>query len=169
MMFSKIPFDTIEQTIMGDSRFRQHKINQNEIGKLQTLTTHGFADFDITLMFKIAIYQSFAMIIPGKPTRGWDKFPQDQDNTMGDNIVRIKLCRNELYHNPTTTLSEGEFSKMFEKYIDIGRRADEHLRVNNNHYTCRIENYKTCSLDKEMENKFKAEIEGFKSKHDAIR
>lgn len=168
MMFSKIPFDTIEQAIMGDSKFRK-KINQKEIDKVQTLTTHGFTDFDISLMFKIARHKRFAMIIPGGPTHGWDSYPQEGDSTIGDNILRITVCRNEITHMPNTALSEDEFSKMFKTYNDIGKRADIHITKRDNHFTQRINKYRSCSLDEQMEARFKREIEVFKSKNDIKR
>ncbi|VDI21385.1 Hypothetical predicted protein [Mytilus galloprovincialis] len=161
LMYSKIPLTVIYKKIMGDDKFRK-KLKQREIGQIQTLESHGFADSDISLMFKIARYHKFAMIIPDEPSHGWDSFPLETDNTFCDNILRIKSCRNEINHNPNTALSQNEFRRMFKMYIDIGRRSDKHLSKDNNHFTHRVENYETCSLDKEMEEKYKGEIENLK-------
>lgn len=163
MMHSKIPLNVIYQKIMGDDKFRK-RLKPREIGQIQTLESLRFGDCDISLMFKIARYHKFAIIILDNPSHGWDSYPLETDNTFCDNILRIKTCRNDINHIPNTALSENEFQKMFKMYIDIGRRADEHLSTNSHHFTRRIENYVTCSLDKEMEEKYKGEIENLKSK-----
>lgn len=163
MMHTKIPLNVIYNRIMGDDKFKK-KLKQPEIRQIQTLESLGFADCDFSLMFKIARYHKFAMMTPDDPTHGWRSYPQITDNTFCDNILRIKSCRNEITHTPSPALSENEYKKKFEMYIDIGRRAEAHLSKYNNQFTLRIENYKTCSLDKEMEEKFRGEIENLKSK-----
>lgn len=164
MKYTNIPTQTIYQSIMNDKKFK-NKLSQEDINIIQNLELRGFDDFDISLMYKIARHKNFGMIVPEKPTRGWQSNPIESENTPGDNIQRIKICRNELCHNPNTAVSENEFEKMFKRYIDIGRRAIGHFKENDQ-IIRRIESYMTCSLDSEMEEKYKQQIETLTSKFD---
>ncbi|XP_052066310.1 mannosyl-oligosaccharide glucosidase-like [Mytilus californianus] len=147
-----IPPKVIFENIMKCSSLKK-TLNSKEFDKIQTLEKAGFKEFDISLMYKIVKHQKFAMIIPDIPTRKWGSEPLEDENTIGDNIMRIYKCRNDLAHKIDTTILESEFKELFEKYIDIGRRADSHLSKSEYCFRRRIEKYKTCCIDKDMEEK----------------
>lgn len=147
-----IPSKAIFDNIMKCSSFKK-TLNWKEFNKIQTLKTAGFQEFDISLMYKIVKHHNFAMIIPDKPTRYWGSEPLQGENSIGDNINRIVNCRNDLVHKNNTTIQESKFKELFEIYIDIGKRAEIHLLKIENYFRLRIEKYKTCCIDKDMEEK----------------
>lgn len=124
-----------------------------EFKKIQYLDTAGFEEFDISLMYKIVKHRQFSMIIPDIPTRNWGSEPTSAENSFGDNIMRIVNCRNELVHKNNTTLLELDFKNYFDRYLDIARRAEEHLSKSEENLRSQIRKYKTCSIDKDMEEK----------------
>lgn len=150
MTKSNVPFKTIYDKVISNAKFKQ-KLNQKDMTKIQFLPEKGFANFDINLMYKIARYPWFSIIITDEPTHGWDRYPQPSDETIGDNIERIRKCRNEIAHNPHCSLTNDEYDKAFQEYQDIGRRADAHLDKKDLHYENQVDYYKTCQLDKKME------------------
>lgn len=168
MMQQGIPTKAIFDNIMKCKKFKD-SLNSNEFNQIQTLETAGFQEFDISLMFKIVKHPAFSMIIPDKPTRSrlWCSEPVPNEDSVGDNILRIVHCRNNLAHKCNTSFLENEFEKLFEIYLDIGRRAEQHLSINGHYFRRRIEKYKTCCIDKDMEdkmNKLTQENEDLRSK-----
>ncbi|XP_021347781.1 uncharacterized protein LOC110446787 [Mizuhopecten yessoensis] len=49
-----------------------------------------------------------------KPITDLDKFPADSDISPGSDILRIKLCRNRLAHNPDDEIGDGDFDTLWE-------------------------------------------------------
>lgn len=150
---------SIERLILGNQKFK-NRLNQKEMSVVQTLPSHGFKKFDISLMCKIARNKSFSLLIPDKPTRGWGANPQQNEYTAGDNIERIRLCRDDISHMADTSISEDDFHRLFSRYIDIAQRAEAHLQTRT--FKQKILQYQTCNLDQEMENKFTQMEEEYK-------
>lgn len=119
---------SIERSILENKTFRD-RLNQKEMSAIQTLPTDGFKNFDISLMYKIARNKRFSLLISDKPTREWGATPQQHEYTVGDNMERIRLCRDELSHLPGPSLSEVYFNQLFATFIDIARRAEQHLQT----------------------------------------
>ncbi|CAC5382694.1 unnamed protein product [Mytilus coruscus] len=142
---------SIERSILGNKTFRD-RLNQKEMSVIQTLPTAGFKNFDISLMYKIARNKSFSLLISDKPTRGWGANPQQNECTVGDNMERIRLCRDHISHMADPSLPEVYSNDLFSKFIDIARRAEQHLQTKK--FEHKILQYQNCILDKEMEDKF---------------
>ncbi|XP_063442800.1 MATH and LRR domain-containing protein PFE0570w-like [Mytilus trossulus] len=157
---SALPRAIIEQTIMKYKTFK-NRLSQEEMSIIQTLQTDGFKHFEISLMYKIARNRHFSMLIPDKPTRDWGSDPQPNESTIGDNMERIRMCRNKTSHKAYPSLQEKELNNLFTTFIDIAKRAKEHLKTEN--FEDSILHYKTCSLDKDMEEKLKKYIQQMKS------
>ncbi|XP_076082822.1 uncharacterized protein LOC143053910 isoform X2 [Mytilus galloprovincialis] len=157
---SALPPEIIERTIMKYKTFKD-RLSQKEMSIIQTLPTEGFKHFEISLMYKIARNKRFSMLIPDKPTRDWGSDPQHNETTIGDNIERIRICRNKTSHKAYPSLQEKEFNNLFTTFIDIAKRAKEHLQTEN--FEDSILQYKTCSLDKDMEERLKKYIQQIKS------
>ncbi|XP_052066309.1 mannosyl-oligosaccharide glucosidase-like [Mytilus californianus] len=142
----------IYNSIIQSKAFKRILTTQ-EFERIQNLETAGFENFDINLMYKIAKFPMFSMIIPDVPTRKWGSEPSSNENSIGDNIMRIVNRRNELVHKHNTTFLDSEFEDLFDKYLDIGRRAEKHLSLSEESLRSQIRKYKTCCIDKNMEEK----------------
>lgn len=140
----------IYNSIMLSKAFKK-TLTPPEFDRIQNLGETGFKNFDISLMHKIAKFPMFSMIVPDVPTRNWGSEPSPNENSIGDNIMRIFNRRNELVHKPNTIFLDSEFEDFFDKYLDIGRRAEEHLLLSKESLRSQIRNYKTCCIDKNME------------------
>ncbi|CAG2186185.1 unnamed protein product [Mytilus edulis] len=151
----------IERSILRNLRFRE-RLNQKEMSVIQTLPADGFKQFDISLMYKIARNKSFALLISDKPTRGWGASPQYNEGTAGDNMERIRICRDDLSHIAGSSIAEDYFNDLFSKFIDIAQRAEQHLQPKQ--FEHQILKYKTCTLDKEMEESYTHQINVLKRK-----
>ena len=72
--------------------------------------------FDLTLW--IVLLRNICHLPP--PSNGWDIDPNENDNTLSANLVRLRLCRNRLRgHVVSTSLSEAEFNKYWKEIEDI--------------------------------------------------
>ncbi|VDH90224.1 mannosyl-oligosaccharide glucosidase, partial [Mytilus galloprovincialis] len=142
----------IHKLVMNNKNLRHH-FTSKELNVIQNLPSTGFKEFDISLMYKIAKTKLLALIIPDEPTHGWGSEPSPNEDTIGDNVMRIVNRRNELSHRKNATLLESEFKDFFEKFLDIGERAEKHLSRKDRSITSQIESDKTCCIDKDMEKK----------------
>lgn len=152
LLHSNIPPQRIYDSIMNNFHLKKTMSSQ-QMSAIQTLLTQGFSNFDISLMYKIVRHHNFLLIVPDIPTREWGADPIETEDTIGDNIERIRRTRNKLDHNGQHFLSEKEFTDMFHLMEDIGKRADRHLGKLDQHFQRRVEDAKTSPIDKEAEEK----------------
>lgn len=127
---------------------------------IQSLLTQGFSNFDISLMYKIVRHRNFRLIVPDIPTRNWGTDPIETEDTIGDNIERIRMTRNKLDHNGQHFLTEKEFQEMFNLMEDIGKRADRHLGKPDEHFKKRVASNKSGHIDKESEERCLRKLKG---------
>ena len=69
-------------------------------------------DFDITLTFRLL--RTICNLTP--PATGWDKKPDDANQSLEADLARIKYYRNSVYgHNQTMEISESEFCHLWKE------------------------------------------------------
>ncbi|XP_061169576.1 uncharacterized protein LOC133178940 [Saccostrea echinata] len=91
----------------------------------------GFKDFDISLLYKLL--RSICTRIQ-KPTNGWggNTMPAEGDTTVGDDIERIRLIRNNLFgHVSSASTSLTTFNNYWTIISEVCRRLQ----------TCTAKNY----------------------------
>lgn len=151
MQLNNVPPATVYQTIMQPyCKALRTKLSQTQMGVIQTLPSSGYEKFDITLMYKIARDKNFKMIIKEHPSRKWGTEPLPHEITIGDDIERIRHCRDNIMHNPNHIVSEPELNEFFDKFIDVGKRANLHLNITHEFsYEQQIRDLRTCPIDPE--------------------
>lgn len=164
MLNSNIPVETLHQCIKLDKNFMS-KLSSKEKTIVEKLSSDSFKGFSISLMYKIARHPYFAMIIPDKPTHNWGSIPQRNENTVGDNIERIRRCKLELQCNLKEAMTETDYREFFSSLLDVSRRADSHLQNHLKKFEYRIEHYSKCVLDNSLKQEEQLDdIEEFLSK-----
>jgi hypothetical protein len=122
---------------------------------VQNATTDGYTEFDITLLY--TLLRNLKCIKVTAPTHGWgtSQMPGNGETTLGDDIERIRLIRNNLLgHAVTPSLSELEYKETNDIISDICRRMDSLFNKVNNKYIDRLMVTESQSIDKEMENTY---------------
>ncbi|XP_056003316.1 uncharacterized protein LOC125662470 isoform X2 [Ostrea edulis] len=115
---------------------------------LKDANSSGYDDFDITLMY--TLLRNICSKIP-HPTKGWggSSLPAAGDNTVGDDIERIRLIRNHVYgHSNSASISQAEFDKNWSKIDDVCRRLRSYSGKN---YMGSLKNITSQCLEKEHE------------------
>lgn len=160
LLRSNIPPRTIYDSIMNNSDFNKN-LTPHQMNAIQSLPTQGFSNFDISLMYIIVRYPHFRMIVSDIPTKKkWGGIPDEKDDTIGDNIERIRHLRNDVVHNGQHYLSADEFRNTFLTMLDIGRRSDRHLGKPDRHFERQVEECRCSPIDKEMEEKYTRKYKG---------
>ena len=73
-------------------------------------------DFDITLIFKLL--RTICDLTP--PEEGWDALPNDSDDSLVADLVRIKHYRNKIYgHRNSMEISDSEFLRLWEEISEV--------------------------------------------------
>ena len=67
-------------------------------------------DFDISLLCKLL--RAICSLTP--PTTGWDNLPSSTDQSLGADLVRIRIYRNTIYgHNHSMEITNADFEKLW--------------------------------------------------------
>ena len=67
-------------------------------------------DFDISLLCKLL--RAICSLTP--PTTGWDNLPSSTDQSLGADLVRIRIYRNTIYgHNHSMEMTNADFEKLW--------------------------------------------------------
>lgn len=53
------------------------------------------------------------------PSKGWDTIPPKEDTTMGANLTRIKVWRNELAHLPKMRIKKKAYQELRGDLIKV--------------------------------------------------
>lgn len=53
------------------------------------------------------------------PITGWDKLPQENDNSIGANLTRIKVYRNMLCHTSKARINDKAFQKIWSTLTHV--------------------------------------------------
>ncbi|VDI20754.1 Hypothetical predicted protein [Mytilus galloprovincialis] len=127
--------------------------------------SNTYDSLDITLVYKLL--KQFSLI--PSPTKGWGVIPENTDTSLGDDIERIRCCRNQLVHRRDTNIDESQFDDYFNKFQQICLRMDLHFNTN---YEERIIEHKTYAMDAETQIKYEnamKEIENIKCKSSSLK
>lgn len=118
-------------------------------------------NFDITLIF--LLLRTLCGLTP--PKTKWDGEPLDADHSLEADLVRIKICRNELYaHKVEMALTDTELSSNWDK-IEAAL-----LRLGGPSYHAEIQSLKNASIDPEKDKFFEALLcEAWEESQDTVR
>lgn len=79
--------------------------------------------FDVSLLYKLTrnLCPSLA------PTTGWGKDPVDTDTQIGDDIERLRLFRNNNFHESSSAISDNDFEKMWNNLKSVIQRVQSYM------------------------------------------
>lgn len=82
-----------------------------------------YNEFDVTLLYKLIrnLCPSLA------PTKGWGKDPLDKDTQIGDDIERLRLFRNNNFHEVSSEISDNDFEIICKKLKFVFQRIQNHM------------------------------------------
>lgn len=132
------------------------KIPPVQLVLIQNAKTKGYTEFDITLL--CTILRNYCPHIQ-QPTQSWKmtQTPAQNEITLGDDIVRIRLIKNKyVSHIHETAISETEFKELWSIISDICTRMQ--TRLPNTHYVQRLEEAQYRTIDSAMEEIFMDKI-----------
>ena len=91
-------------------------LNQTEWDYLYNSSGPGMhgksADFDISLLCKLL--RAICSLPP--PITGWDNLPSSSDQSLGADLVRIRIYRNTIYgHNHSMEIKKPDFEKLWKE------------------------------------------------------
>ena len=141
-------FNTVKQKYLKIFR-------PDEIALISTAKTKSYNDFDITLLYKL-----LRNVCPNisSPTIKWvlSKMPSQNEITVGDDIERIRLIRNNVQgHITEAAIPETEFQEYWSTISDICTRMQTLL---NKDYVRRLKKAEECTIDLETENNYMDKI-----------
>ncbi|XP_062585225.1 uncharacterized protein LOC134246893, partial [Saccostrea cucullata] len=141
--------------VKSEDIFRNLSANQRLL--LSQTATSGYKELDISLMYKLL--RNICKNIP-QPTNGWggDSMPKEGENTVGDDIERIRLIRNDVFgHVSSASTTKDTFDKCWLIISKVCTRLQLYTGKN---YLNGLQNIREQSLKKEDEL---AEIEKIKN------
>ena len=127
------------------------KLRPEQVVVIKNANTHGYQDFDITLLY--TLLRNVCQRMPS-PSQNWgvSTMPSPNEVTVGDDIERIRLIRNKLFgHISEAAISETEFKDYWSIISDICTRMQALLSKD---YVKRLQDAKDCSIDSDAENKY---------------
>lgn len=118
--------------------------------------TEGYKKFDITLLCTL-----LCNCCPNiqQPTQSWKmtQMPAQNEITLGDDIVRIRVIKNNyVSHIHETAISETEFKDLWSIIFDICTRMQS--RLPNKHYVQRLQEAQYRTIDSATEEIFMEKI-----------
>lgn len=87
---------------------------------------NDYSKFDVTLLYKL-----IRNLCPGlKPTQGWGIKLNINDTTIGDDIERIRVLRNELGHLKSSNIPDSEFTNRWKELTIVIDRLQKAMSKN---------------------------------------
>ncbi|KXJ10818.1 E3 ubiquitin-protein ligase DZIP3 [Exaiptasia diaphana] len=105
------------------------------------------AAFDISLL--IVLLRNFCNITSSPTDAVWNSEPSTADKSKAADIVRIRLCRNNLYHRTNLAVTESDFEKKWDEIKHALIRLGGGTK-----YEEDIQNIKFGSVDPEIEEHY---------------
>ena len=142
------------------------KLRGDQIAVIRNANTHEYQYFDITLLY--TLLRNVCQNMPS-PSQNWGvpTMPSPNEITVGDDIERIRLIRNNLFgHISEAAISETEFKDYWSIISDICTRMQALL---NKDYAKRLQAAKDCSIDSDTENKYLEQIKTMAEKEDKLQ
>ena len=135
------------------NQFGHLKLRADQVSVISDANTHGYQDFDITLLYTL-LRNVCQNISP--PSQNWGvlNMPSPRNQiTVGDDIERIRLIRNEVCgHIPEVAIPETKFKEYWSTISGICTRMQALL---NKDYAKRLQEAKECTIDTDTEQKYK--------------
>lgn len=141
------------------NRVKQQKLKQIQPVQLlliQNAKIDGYKKFDITLL--CTLLRNYCPNIQ-QPTQSWEmtQIPAQNEITLGDDIVRIRMIKNKyVSHIHETAISETEFKDLWSIIFDICTRMQS--RLPNKHYVQRLQEAQYRTIDSATEEIFMEKI-----------
>ena len=118
---------------------------------IRNASKQGYKDFDITLLYTL-LRNICQKIAPPSQNWGVSNMPSQTEITVGDDIERIRIIRNNVCgHIPEAAIPETEFKEYWSIISGICGRMQTLL---NKDYVQRLQDAKECSIDADTENKY---------------
>lgn len=126
----------------------------------------GYAYFDIPLIYKLV---RLLKLVP-PPTQGWNHStaPCATEVTLGDDLERIRILRNEILHRGTSQIICTELSQYFTQFTDIAGRLETYLGKQTGEYVDKFIRLETCDIDEETTNLYCKRLEMLLNSFDDI-
>ena len=156
--------------ILASNYFRNHPLNPHQMSVLANTSSKGdYSDCDVTLVYSL-IRSCEPASSALRPTSGWGKPVHTVDISLGDDIERIRIIRNEVYgHIATTTLSDNINNQYMTELQDICRRMDTtHAGLllsptpRTQTYSQMLRDFQVVCIDPEMEARYTEELRRMK-------
>ena len=142
------------------------KLRPEQIAVIKNASSRGYQDFDVTLLYTL-LRNVCQNITPPSQRWGVSTMPSPNEVTVGDDIERIRLIRNNLFgHISEAAISETEFKDYWSIISDICTRMQALL---NKDYAKRLQAAKDCSIDSDTENKYLEQIKTMAEEEKTIR
>lgn len=132
---------------------RQQKFKKIQLVQLPLIKdakTKGYTEFDITLL--CTLLRNYCPHIE-QPTQSWEmtQMPAQNELTLGDDIIRIRLIKNKyVSHVHKTAISDTKFQELWSILSDICTRME--ARLPNTHYVQSLEEAQYRTIDSATED-----------------
>ena len=163
LLSNEIPPMQIQNKVLGRNNF---PLGPTQLNIIINAKYSGYDDFDITLLYTL-LRNVCQNITPPSQAWGMSTMPSTNEVTVGDDIERIRLIRNNLFgHVSKAAVSETEFKECWSIISDVCTRMQALL---NKDYVNRLQDAKDSSIDSDTENKFIELIKRLANEEKAIR
>ena len=126
-------------------------LRKDQINKITNAKTQGYKDFDITLLYTL-LRNVCQNITPPSQNWGVSSMPSPNEVTVGDDIERIRLIRNNVFgHISEAAISNTEFKEYWSIISGICTRIQTLL---NKDYVKRLQDAEECTIDSNVESKY---------------
>jgi hypothetical protein len=128
-----------------------NKMTREQLESLKTLTNRTYDYIDFTTLYNLM--RSCSLLV--KPTQGWGKQPTNADETISDDVERLRFVRNKIVHRIKADIDLIEMSDYFSKIVNVTQRIDRNLgKLPDQGFAREVLNLQTHCMDSEMENKY---------------
>ena len=125
-----------------------HTLRPEQVVVINNANTRGYLDFDITLLYTL-LRNVCQNITPPSQRWGVSTMPSSNEVTVGDDIERIRLIRNNVFgHVSTAAISETEFQECWSTISGVCTRMQALL---NKDYVKMLQDAKDRSIDSSTE------------------
>ena len=126
-------------------------LRKDQIAVISDANTRGYKEFDITLLYML-LRNVCHNITPPSQNWGVSTMPSPSEVTLGDDIEKIRLIRNNLFgHISEAAISKTEFKKHWSIISGICTRIQTLL---NKDYVKRLQVIEERSIDPDTEEKY---------------
>ena len=137
------------QTKKNPSVFKKMTFAEHE--SLKTLSNRTYDNIDFTTSYKLMR----SLLLLDYPTQGWGKLPTNVDETISDDVERLRFIRNEIVHDLKPDIDLKKMEKYFSNIVCITQRIDTYLcKPPDQGFAREVLNFQTHSMDPEMEQEY---------------